>query len=908
MDESETTPFAEPGDAGRGARFFRADLHVHSYGASRDVTDMQMTPARIVEQANARGIALLAVTDHNAIDAVETAIVAGREHGVFVLAGVELTGADGHLLAYFDPDRLEDFRRWFARLDFAEDDATGDRWLLKPLHALAHEIAAAGGVAIPAHVGRTGTGCLVKAPRKSQDALIASPAVSAIEVDGPEQFAWFTAHDDGDGSAVRREQLAARVRELGDLAGPRLPKLYFSDAHTLDMIGRGRGGGERLTRIKMSSPSFPAFVRALQDPDARIRLEDELPQSYPRIVGARFIGGFLDGQEIAFSPNLTCLIGGRGTGKSTALEAVRAACLSLTHKREVDEDAEWPDSVQLVFQDAFGARHFLERQVAGETLALVDGAAVPMTASVEGYNQDRIAEIIREYPDNPDPLTAFLDGFSETSDVEAAILETRADLEANAASLAPLADAGPRKENATRLLGEAEAKLKAVEASKLKDALAFRRLVTTEQSLRVAIEQRVAAIRAAIAALGVTIDIDQLVTDAGIDDPGNTPGHAHLVGTTDDPGLIELSTRLEESLSQWKIEGEARVRAVTPAINAKIADWSDFEARVERRIQAIFETLRSEGIKANESEMNRLAQQEAAAKEAIRRADADLTAERALNGERADLLRRYRQQQEARFQRRRVSTSRLTDLLNASLQEFKVKIAFSEAARVDTYEAWLKATLGLRAFRAERLTAFCRAIHPVDLADAVRRKRSANLMALTDVRGGRYFASEGDVLDFCGLFKTPDLHELETIARSDLPRISLTVLGAGQPQVVPFERLSLGQKASILLSALLFSDDDAPLIIDQPEDHLDSAFVSQTVVGTLRNRKERRQIILATHNANIAILGDAEMIVPLVSYDGRGLVRDAGSVDAISTSERACRVLEGGKAAYLRRGEMYGLS
>jgi hypothetical protein len=105
----------------------------------------------------------------------------------------------------------------------------------------------------------------------------------------------------------------------------------------------------------------------------------------------------------------------------------------------------------------------------------------------------------------------------------------------------------------------------------------------------------------------------------------------------------------------------------------------------------------------------------------------------------------------------------------------------------------------------------------------------------------------------------------------------------------------------------LFADDDKPLIIDQPEDHLDSAFIFETVVATLRHRKERRQIILATHNANIAILGDAEMIIPLQGHAGKGRVREAGSVDSDRTSARACRILEGGRSAYLRRGEMYGL-
>jgi predicted ATP-dependent endonuclease of OLD family len=85
---------------------------------------------------------------------------------------------------------------------------------------------------------------------------------------------------------------------------------------------------------------------------------------------------------------------------------------------------------------------------------------------------------------------------------------------------------------------------------------------------------------------------------------------------------------------------------------------------------------------------------------------------------------------------------------------------------------------------------------------------------------------------------------------------------------------------------LLCSHDAAPLIIDQPEDHLDSAFIFETIVTTLRNIKERRQVILATHNPNIAVLGDAELIVPMQGFGNVGRIRDSGAVDADSTRKR----------------------
>jgi ABC-type lipoprotein export system ATPase subunit len=70
-----------------------------------------------------------------------------------------------------------------------------------------------------------------------------------------------------------------------------------------------------------------------------------------------------------------------------------------------------------------------------------------------------------------------------------------------------------------------------------------------------------------------------------------------------------------------------------------------------------------------------------------------------------------------------------------------------------------------------------------------------------------------------------------------------------------------------------------PLIIDQPEDDLDNAFIFSSVVATLRSIKERRQVILVTHNANIAVLGDSELILPMRRENDCGKAVQRGSID-----------------------------
>lgn len=118
--------------------------------------------------------------------------------------------------------------------------------------------------------------------------------------------------------------------------------------------------------------------------------------------------------------------------------------------------------------------------------------------------------------------------------------------------------------------------------------------------------------------------------------------------------------------------------------------------------------------------------------------------------------------------------------------------------------------------------------------------------------------------------------------------------------------MSLGQTRSVLVGFLLVSGQTSPLVVDQPEDHLDAPFLASTVVGYLHTAKESRQVVVATHNANITVLGDAELVVPLEVVGGRGEVKDAGSVDASATREKVLSLLEGGRDAYRHRGERYG--
>jgi DNA repair ATPase RecN len=75
----------------------------------------------------------------------------------------------------------------------------------------------------------------------------------------------------------------------------------------------------------------------------------------------------------------------------------------------------------------------------------------------------------------------------------------------------------------------------------------------------------------------------------------------------------------------------------------------------------------------------------------------------------------------------------------------------------------------------------------------------------------------------------------------------------------------------------------------------------------LRRVKERRQVIIVTHNPNVAVLGDAEQIVVMKALNGRGEIVARGSIDHEATKDAACAILEGAREAFLRRAKMYGI-
>jgi energy-coupling factor transporter ATP-binding protein EcfA2 len=251
-------------------------------------------------------------------------------------------------------------------------------------------------------------------------------------------------------------------------------------------------------------------------------------------------------------------------------------------------------------------------------------------------------------------------------------------------------------------------------------------------------------------------------------------------------------------------------------------------------------------------------------------------------------------------------------MLKAKLTDIFVSLKFSDNALCPDGERLLIDATGWRTLQHLKAAAIMRQLTLPALLECAKRKNAKPITALRDSNEKPVF-SQNEAETLLDLVSEPALRsQLEAVAIHDTPRLTVTKVlidetGDERYMQREFRRLSLGQQQSVLLAMMLTSESNAPLIVDQPEDNLDSEFIYFTLVPVLRSAKERRQVIVVTHNANIAVLGDAEQIVVLKATNDKGMITSNGSIDDPETREAACAILEGSREAFERRATIYGV-
>ncbi|MPZ49587.1 MAG: PHP domain-containing protein [Dehalococcoidia bacterium] len=293
-----------------GARFLAADLHIHTQASpDTDKKWQALGPEEVVNQALAKGLDIIAVTDHNTAEYCDKVIDAAQGTTLHVFPGVEISTRQGHLLAIFETDKTSETINGFLmnagikQAELGKDSAlaTGN---MDEVAKLVEEV---GGVAIAAHVdGEKGFMRMVKVGA-DKARIHACRAIRAFEITD---------------TAKRDVYLGGKMPGYSR----RVPCVQSSDCHEAEGGGFHQldSIGSRLCFLKMDDISIQGIKQALLDPDMRVRfVADPSPEPEYVIEGLWVNGGFLQGQQFRFSDHVSCLIGGTGVGKSLTVELIR---------------------------------------------------------------------------------------------------------------------------------------------------------------------------------------------------------------------------------------------------------------------------------------------------------------------------------------------------------------------------------------------------------------------------------------------------------------------------------------------------------------------------------------------------------------------------------------------------------
>jgi len=878
-----------------GAHFRRADLHIHSFGefGSYDVTDKNMTPENIVDLAVKEGLEVISITDHNVIGNVRRALNYAEGKPILLVPGVELSTPQGHLLIYC-PD-IESLEGFYGKLKISKDKKLCHELISECLY-IANEY---GGIGIASHIDQeAGFEMTVKGYSPFKEEIMKCQTLLGLEITSAENEHWYTDRDD---NSNRKRIFIIRRDSISEDTSYEMAKVLFSDAHTLDALGYNASGNKKLTKLKMDTLSYDSMRIALIDATARVRIEDLIPSSIPRFIGIKFDGGFLNGQVVRFSKNLTCIIGGRGTGKSTMLEALRAASGNSARESLVDSEV-WPDRITLIYEDEIGRQQVISRDKLGQAInADSDGLTfIP----IESYGQGETAETIQHCDKDPNVLLTFLDEFADFGTLKKDDEELRRQLIENQQEIERLTievNSIPEVEKAFK---NASAQLGTLKAQNAREIVELESSLSKERNFRGQLVTKLKELITSIKESFSDTSIKELVEDLD--------GSLLVAGKTEFENVKVLLENYSQSIEKVSNSISDETKKLISDINNQLKVWQEKEKETQTKIELIRKTLEDKGIKLDMA--------------FIRKTTADVThysqTLRDLKKKRETLKELWKARRQLVRDRRIIKSriyairSGLATNLNANLKatvvDYLVAIKFRDGLFSPTCQKLIQETMDWRTSQVPRAEHIARQISVFDLLELIRSENPQKLLDVTDYKGSRIFSKSEAMAILQKLNTIETKFALERCEFDDRPEITVTKLvelpdGSVKHISRDFSKLSLGQQQSILLSILLYSKSTQPLIIDQPEDNLDSEFIYRTLVRNLRRVKEYRQVIIVTHNANIAVLGDAELIVPLRSTSDRAAVINRGSIDNSATKNMACTILEGSNQAFIKRKKIYGI-
>lgn len=698
-----------------------------------------------------------------------------------------------------------------------------------------------------------------------------------------------------------------------------------SDAKSLAQDAQGQpvanSLGYRHTWLKMSKPSIEALRQAFLDPLSRIQLHGARPNdalTHPRITKVSIRGAkFLEDQDVHFSEGFNCVIGGRGSGKSSLLEYVRFAIgleepavkgddddPSLQRKRRMLKESLMPEAeLRVTFEVGNGVSDTLvytpskpsgqQRWLDGREVA--DLNTVLRQLQFQFFSQGELSRMTNGARGQAQVLSLI-----DTA-AGASLLELKAaerDLKARLKSLFQ------STRDAARLQAEvAEAQQEAVE---LERQLKAREAVQEDSQLnQLALEARRHLNRMKSADAPVVEAVNQVLQQLGTpleplsanSDKWPSADWFKTSMTHMEQARVDLATAIAKAMEGYQQAmaaciGEGATQATELAI-----------AAVQERFRA---ACVSSGIRED-----------------------DIARMQGLEDKRQVRLKlveeRHKRLAEVQTEADKFPQV-LSELHAVWRSQFDARRATAEAIQAAVASQTVRLTTALMADEASFATAWAR-LAPADKRGKLARRWEDfgdELFQAWQLWGG---ASVWETLEAA----RTDAHLLETVLLEGLHTslfahldsdnirplwedVRLSRVSDGIDVELLREdgsvagsmsgALSEGQRNTVLLN-LMLARGEGPILIDQPEDELDSSFIYRTLVRDLRATKSKRQLIVATHNANLPVNADAEQIYALEARDGRGKCRAQGGLDRKGVAEAVLDIMEGSEQAFKQRSEKY---
>ena len=669
------------------------------------------------------------------------------------------------------------------------------------------------------------------------------------------------------------------------MAAYRQTFLHGSDAYSVEEIGK------RHTWVKLASPRIEALRQAFIASDSRVRIGyyrevngdlKEIPNPLDVTMNQRpwlksvkvsgkasfFGAGDEDeqGSHFDFSPDLTCVIGGSMTGKSTLLDGLRVHVAALLPQDErVREQVE-----------ERGKHRFL----GGSAEVVLDCPGKDPTAAPHEqwpavfYTQTELQRLAQN-TEAVEDILARLDA-SETQDImerKKRLGELDKELTRAARRLAKLGDDLADAEQAFQRSQRATEELAAFSDAGVEN---LNRVSSDLSRWR----------DSAKAATELASEVDSLLESLSVADILDIDDD--LAGVLDAAGVIEGEVdfqtrwdRVRRSLRSAKDElgaANAVIKSITDALEVhedivRVQVDRDLAARGldGARINQLQElTAQASLLESYKAHLNELI-------------DALLSAERAfeaLRQGRRDLV----EQQRCAFDR----------VIESVHSQFDGRI---EARRLNEGR---KATLDrfLRELNQRGITRWWN-----DLTDEQRPTPDGLLVALDADQLEDFGMSSAVQKTFIEQFTLSKQRELSAIRCCDHYVLEFKM---DDGSYRPLQDLSGGQQVNLLLSLLLETNDERPLVIDQPEDELDNRFLFETMLPALKRLKGRRQIIVATHNANIVVNGDADQVIQLEATADSGHIACSGAIEEPAVRDAIVQTVDGGDEAFRLRRLKYG--